>query len=172
MRLLIALLITASSMLSATTLVEDLRLRKRFGIGAGVAGQLAMMGVEADVNISENASVGAGAGTGIDYSTSFVKVRSYLSGQWVSPYLAVAVARWWSSGIRALTVRPSVLANKFLEPGQNLNKGFDMWIVSPGFGVQFMHPTGLSFYAELEYLFKVPNFVNGTYAGLGILWYF
>lgn len=156
----------------ALTMVEDLRLQKRFGIGVSAAGQLAMMGVEIDVNFSEFLSVGAAVGTGIDYSTSFLKTRYYLSGQWVSPYFAAALARWWSSGTRETSLRPSVLANKFLEPGQNLRQGFDIWIISPSFGVQFMHSTGLSFYAELEYFFKLPSFVNGTYAGMGILWYF
>jgi hypothetical protein len=172
MRKIMILLCLAASLSHASTSVEDLRLRKRFGIGASGAGQLAMLGVEIDVNLSEEMSLGAGAGTGLDYSTAMVKLRYYLSGQWVSPYFAAALARWWSSGTRETKVRPSVLANKFLDPGQNLTRGFDIWIVSPSFGVQFMHHTGLSFFAELQTLFKIYTLANGTYAGVGLIWYF
>lgn len=152
--------------------VEDMRIERRFGFGASAGGQLSMMGIEMDINCSENFSVGAGLGTGVDYSTSMVKAKYYISGQWVSPYLAASLARWWTDGTLENLMRPNVLANKFLDPGQNLRNGFDIMIFSPSFGVQFMHSTGLSFYFELQYLFKLMNFAHGTYAGGGMLWYF
>ncbi len=162
----------ASSVALGTTRVEEQRLSKRFGVGASAGGQLAMLGVEMDVNFTESWSIGAGVGTGIDYSTLMLKSKLYISGQWVSPYFGVTLARWWSDGTKESQIGPSVLKNKFLDPGQDLAQGFDILIVSPSFGVQFMHSSGLAFYAELEYLFKLPLLQNGTYAGGGILWYF
>lgn len=152
--------------------VEEMRLERRFGFGACGGGQLSMMGIEMDINLSETMSMGGGFGTGVDYSTAMVKARYYISGQWVSPYLSASLARWWTDGTSERNIRPSVLANKFLTPGQDLSNGFDITLFSPAFGVQFMHHTGLSFYFELEYLFKLVDLANGTYAGMGMLWYF
>ena len=156
----------------ATTKVEEMRLDRRWGFGASAGGQLSMMGVETDVNVNEAFSISAGLGTGVDYATNMLKFKYYVSGQWVSPFIALAVARWWTENSLEPGVRPSVLANKFLDPKDNLKNGFDIWLLSPSFGVQFMHSTGMSFYFELEYLFKLPNFAHGTYAGGGLLWYF
>src|SRR4051812_49308480 len=67
--------------------LEDLKMRKRFGLGMSAAGPLSMVGIEADVNITEDFSVSGGIGTGIDYSTFMVKGRYFLLGEWVSPYI-------------------------------------------------------------------------------------
>jgi hypothetical protein len=152
--------------------LEELRMAKRFGLGISAAGPLSVMGIEIDFNISENFSISGGIGTGLDYSTFMVKGRYFLLGESVSPYIGASIARWFSSGTSAKAVSPSILANKFLEPGTDLTQGFSVWILSPSIGVQFMHQLGFSFFAELQYMFKLVNFANGTYAGLGMHWYF
>jgi hypothetical protein len=152
--------------------IEDLKMRKRFGVGVSAAGPLSMLGIEFDVNLSEEFSLSGGIGTGLDYNTTMLKGRYFLLGEWVSPYLALGVARWWTRGTKGTDVTPSVLANRFLEPGQDPRRGFDIVMLTPAMGVQFLHPMGLAVFAEIYYLFKLVDFSNGTYAGMGLHWYF
>lgn len=152
--------------------LEELKMQKRFGIGVSAAGPLSVMGVEVDVNVSESISVGGGVGTGLDYSTFMIKGRYFLMGEWVSPYAALGFARWWTDGTKQTQLGPSVLVNRFLDAQYDYSKGFDIFMVYPGVGVQFMHPLGVSFFAEIQYLFKLMDFASGTYAGLGMHWYF
>lgn len=159
----------------ATTRVahlEDFRMMHRFGVGFSAGGALAVLGIEADVNLTEQLSISGGLGTGLDYSTFMVKARYFLLGQSVSPYVAASFGRWWTSGTKDKNLSPSVLANKFLGPGYDATNGFSVYMVSPIIGVQFMHTMGFAISAELQYLFKLFDFSNGTYAGLGMHWYF
>ncbi len=152
--------------------LEDLKLRKRFGLGVSAGGPLALFGAEADVNLTEDVSLSAGLGTGIDYSTFMVKARYFLLGEWVSPYIGGGVARWWTDSLKDSRVSPAVLANKFLRPGEGGVNGFSAWIVYPCIGVQFMSRMGFEVFAEVHYLFRLFSMSNGTYAGMGMHWYF
>jgi len=149
-----------------------LKMQRRFGAGISVGGPLAYFGLEADVNVSEDFSLSGGLGTGLDYSTFMVKARYFLMGEWVSPYVAVSFARWWTGGTDVRSVSPSALQNRFLEPGQNLAQGFSVYLIAPTIGVQFMHKLGFAVSAELMYLFKLFGFESGTYGGLAAHWYF
>jgi hypothetical protein len=144
----------------------------RFGIGVTAGGALAVLGGVADVNITENFSLGVGFGTGLDYSTCMVQGRYFLLGEWVSPYVGLSFARWWSDGTAATSVGPGILANRFLGPGYDLTQGFSVFLLAPALGVQFMHPMGFAISAEIQYLFRMVDFANGTYAGLSAHWYF
>lgn len=170
-RVLTALLLLSTFAFAATEQMEELKMKKRFGAGLSAAGPLSVLGIEADVNLTENISVSAGLGTGMDYSTMMLKAKYYLLGESVSPYFAAGIARWWTDGTNEKNIGPSVLANKFLEQS-DYSKGFNVWMLYPAVGVQFIHPLGFSIYAEAQYLFKMFNFANGTYAGLGVYWYF
>ena len=163
---------SAAALATPSMELEELRLQKRFGVGLSAAGPLSLFGVEADANLTEEISFSLGIGTGLHYSTFMAKVRCFLLGEWVSPYLSLGVARWWTSGTQEKKVSPSVLANKFLPPGYDLRKGFNIFMLVPAVGVQFMHPMGLAFFAEVQYLFKLFDMSNGTYAGMGIHYYF
>ena len=154
-----------------TTYLEDLKMRKRFGIGVTAAGALSVLGVEIDINLNENLSIGGGIGTGLDYSTLDIKGKYYLLGESVCPYFSMGLARWWTNGTKAKTIGPAVLANKFLDT-RDYSNGFSVWILYPAVGVQFFHAMGFSVFAEVQYLFKLFNFSNGTYAGMGVYWYF
>lgn len=175
MRYFLAICLLSSSLVSLAateTTVEELKVNRRFGVGFSAGGPLSILGLEVDVNFSPELSVSGGFGTGIDYSTMMVKAKYYLPGAWVSPYAAVGMARWWTGGTLEKSLSPSVLRNRFLSDGANPALGFDYWLVYPALGVQFMHSTGLAIYVELQYLFKLVTFANGTYAGLGMHWYF
>ena len=152
--------------------VDELKMQKRFGIGLSAAGPLAVMGIEADVNFTADFSISGGLGTGLDYSTFMVKGRYFLPGSWVSPYVAAGVARWWTDGTKETSVGPSVLRNKFLDAGYDATNGFDVWILYPALGVQWMLPVGAAFFIEAQYLFRAFTFSSGTYAGAGMHWYF
>lgn len=171
-RILIVLFLVGSFSASAALHIGDLKMRKRFGVGVSGGGPLAMLGLEFDVNVSEEFSLSGGVGTGLQYNTSMLKGRYFLLGEWVSPYLALGIARWWSNGTRASDIGPSVLTNKFLGPGIDPRLGFDVVMLTPTLGVQFMHPMGIAVSAEIMYLFRLVNFANGTYAGLGMHYYF
>ncbi|MFM8270544.1 MAG: hypothetical protein ACKN9V_10180, partial [Pseudomonadota bacterium] len=112
-----------------------------------------------------------GLGTGFDYSTLAVKGRYFLLGDQVSPYFLLGLARWWSQGTTQQNIGPSVLKNVFLD-GADPRNGFSIWTLYPGIGVQFIHDSGFSLYLEAHYLFKIIDFSNGTYAGMGASWFF
>jgi len=152
--------------------LPDLRMEKRFGFGFSAAGPLSLLGMEFDINLSENVSIGAGLGTGLDYSTMMVKARYFLLGKSVSPYFGAGLARWWSQGTSESNLAPSILATKFLPADANPEDGFNVFLVYPVIGVQFMHPMGLAVFAEIQYFFKLMTLANGAYAGLGMHWYF
>ncbi len=172
MKTIFTLFCLASTLLLATTeKLEEIKMKKRFGVGLSAAGPLSVLGLEADINLTESISISAGLGTGMDYSTMMIKGKYYLLGDQVSPYFAAGIARWWTDGTNEKNIGPSVLANKFLEQA-DYSKGFNVWMFYPAVGVQFIHPLGFSIYAEAQYLFKMFNFANGTYAGLGVYWYF
>lgn len=152
--------------------LAEIRMEKRFGVGLGAAGPLSVLGVEGDVNLTEVFSVAGGIGTGLDYSTFMAKGRYFLLGKSVTPYFGAGIARWWTMGTKETKLKPSVLANKFLSPADDPSQGFSIFLFYPLVGVQFLHPSGFSVSAELQYLFKLMNFANGTYAGLGVHWYF
>jgi len=174
LRLGLLLCLLAAPVFAATSslTLDELKMQKRFGIGLAAGGGLAVMGLEVDFNLTETFSMTGGIGTGVDYSTFNVKARYYMPGKWVSPYIGAGFARWWSGGTDAKQIGPSVLANKFIDPGQDLRQGFSVFILYPTLGVQFMHAMGFSVSGEVMYLFKVPDFANGTYAGLSAHWYF
>ncbi len=156
----------------AASSLQQMKLAKRFGVGVSAGGPLAIFGVEADVNVTEELSITGGLGTGLNYSTFMLKGRYFLMGDWVSPYLGMAIARWWTDGTTATSIGPSVLTSQFLGAGYDYTKGFSVFLLSPAVGVQFMHPMGFAINAELQYLFRLFDFSNGTYAGLSAHWYF
>ena len=151
--------------------LEELKMKKRVGLGVAAAGPFAVLGVELDINVTEELSIGGGLGTGLDYSTFVIKGRYFLLGERFSPYLAAGLARWWTDGTSETNVGPSLLKNKFLS-GNNYQEGFNIWLLYPALGIQYLHPTGVAIYAEIQALFKLPTLANGTYAGLGALLYF
>ena len=163
---------TSLSFASPSERLEGLKMARRFGVGVSAGGALAVFGVEADVNVTESISISGGLGSGIDYSTLMLKGRWFLMGEWVSPYLGMGLSRWWTDGTAEKNIGPSVLVNRFLDGVSDYSNGFSVWIVSPTLGVQFMHPKGFAISAELQYLFRLFDFSNGTYAGMGVHWYF
>jgi hypothetical protein len=169
--ILLGSLFLGSLLHGAETKIEELKMKKRFGLGVAAAGAYSVMGVEADVNINENVSVAGGLGTGLDYSTFTLKGKYYLLGQRVSPYFGLGLARWWTDGIKDTNIGPSLLKNKFLS-GSDYIQGFNVWMLYPAIGVQYLHPMGIALYAEIQALFKLPTLANGTYAGLGAMVYF
>lgn len=152
--------------------LQDLRLQKRFGVGIAAGGGVAMFGIEVDVNLTEDYSLSGALGTGIDYSTFAIKGRYFLLGREFSPYLGLGFARWWTNGTQERNVAPAILKNEFLADEKDFADGFSVYILYPAFGVQFLHQSGFSMSAELQYMFRMFNFSNGTYAGLSAQWYF
>lgn len=178
--LLTALLVTGTAFAApearetreASSALQAMKLARRFGIGFSAGGSLAVLGVEADVNLTKDFSLGLGVGTGLDYQTVMLKGRYFLLGEWVSPFLGVSVARWWSDGTTATGIGPGILSDQFLGAGYDLTQGFSVFLLSPSIGVQFMHPMGFAISAELQYLFRLFDFSNGAYAGMAAHWYF
>ena len=151
--------------------VDELKMKKRVGLGVVAAGPFSVFGLELDINVTEEFSIGGGLGTGLDYSTFVLKGKYYLLGERFSPYVGGGLARWWTDGTSETNVSPSVLKNKFLS-SSDLRDGFNIWLLYPALGIQYLHPMGFALYAEVQALFKLPSLANGTYAGLGALLYF
>lgn len=161
----------ACSFGGATGFLEEFKQERRFGAGFSVGGALSAVGIEIEFNLKPEFSLIGGIGSGFDYSSFAVKGRYFLLGDQVSPYFFAGFARWWSQGTTQTDIGPSVLKNVFLSE-VDPRSGFSVWTVYPGIGVQFLHDSGFSVYLEAMYLFKLLNFSNGTYAGLGASWFF
>lgn len=167
--LLIVWVLSTSAM--AEVSLPDMRMEKRFGVGISAAGPLSLLGLEIDINLSEDVSIGGGIGTGMDYNTFMVKGRYLLLGKSVCPYFALGFARWWTDSTDTKRLSPGLLREEFLSPDTDLSKGFSVFLLYPALGVQFLSPLGFAVYAEAQYLFKLFSFANGIYAGLGFQWY-
>jgi len=163
--------LTAASSAGQNSL-ETLKMEKRFGIGVVAGGPLSIFGIEIDINISEDFSLSGGIGTGIDYSTLALKGRYYLLGRSVSPYVGFGVARWWADSLKSADLAPALVSNNFLGDGFKPEDGLNLFLLYPVLGVQYLHPMGIEFSAEVMYLFKLLNFANAAYAGVGVHWYF
>lgn len=151
--------------------LDDLKMKRRFGIGLAGGGSLAILGIESDINLLPEWSLSIGLGTGIDYSSFSVRTKIYLPGEWVSPYLGAGVARWWSDGTTVQRFSPSMLHNQFLD-GANPESGFNVWLVYPMAGVQFMTRYGFAVYAEFQYFFRLFTMASASYGGAGFHWFF
>lgn len=151
--------------------LEDQKMKHRFGIGLAGGGSLAILGLESDINLLPEWSVSVGLGTGIDYSSFSLRTKLYLMGEWVSPYVGAGVARWWSDGTNVTRFSPSMLHNQFLD-GANPSDGFNVWLVYPVAGVQFMTQWGFAVYAEYQYFFRLFTLASASYGGAGFHWYF
>jgi hypothetical protein len=149
----------------------DLRMQKRFGIGFGAAGPLAVFGIEADFNITEQISATVGFGTGVDYTSWMAEARYFLFDHWISPYLGVGLARWWTDGTKEKRLGPSALTQNLLPGGTNPENGFSLFMFYPALGVQLYHPMGFALSAEIEQLFRLFSLGNATYGGLSFHWY-
>lgn len=169
--ILIVLGIWICSISGAASFLEEFKQERRFGAGFAVGGPLSAVGIEIEFNIEPEFSLSGGIGSGFDYSSFAVKGKYFLLGDQVSPYFFAGFARWWSQGTTQTDIGPSVLKNVFLS-GEDPRNGFSVWTLYPGIGVQFLHDTGFSVYLEAMYLFRLLNFSNGTYAGLGASWFF
>ncbi len=154
------------------TALEILKTKKRFGLGLSVGGGYGIMGLEGDINVMPELSISIGWGTGIDYSSFNVKARYFLLGEWVSPYLGLGFAHWWSDGKGDRNVAPTLLRNKFLSSVDDPSQGYSIFMGYPCVGVQFLHHSGFSFSAEVMALFKLFGLANGTYASASAHWYF
>lgn len=152
--------------------VARARSRHPVGLGISAGGPLSIVGVELDVNVMPELSVGVGYGTGIDYQTLMSKARFFLLESWLAPYVGGGLARWWTGGTKEKRLAPAVLANKFLTSADDPAAGFDAWLLYPCVGLQLLHRTGFAVFAELEYLFRLPALGHGLYAGTGLHWYF
>lgn len=168
---LLVVLVVLPKTITAAIEVEDLKMKRRVGLGLTAAGPLSVLGLEVDINISEKVSLSMGLGTGLDYSTFAVRGKYFLMGEKFSPYIGGGLARWWTDGTSETNLGPSILKNKFLS-GNDFSNGFDVWMLYPTVGIQYMNPTGFGLYAELQALFKIPSLANGIYSGLGALIYF
>lgn len=154
------------------TSLETLKMDKRFGIGVAAAGPLAIFGLEIDINVTEDFSLSGGLGTGMDYSTMAVKSRYYLLGKNVSPYIGLGMARWWSSTVASRDLAPSFFAKHFLPDDFVPQNGFNVFMIYPVLGVQYLNVMGIEFSAEVMYLVKLMNMASSPYAGAGVHWYF
>jgi hypothetical protein len=170
MRMLVLFFLLVARVCQAGFL-DDFKNERRFGAGVGVGGPLSALGLEIEFNIKPEISIAGGLGTGGDYSSLAVKGKYFLLGDQVSPYFLFGLSRWWSQGTTQSDIGPAVLKNIFLE-GADPRNGFSIWTMYPGVGVQFIHDSGFSLYLEAHYFFKIPNFANGTYAGMGVSWFF
>lgn len=152
--------------------IAQIREERRFGVGASLGGGLGVVGFEVDVNINDWLSLTGGYGAGIEFHSWTVKARALLPGAWVAPYAAFGVGRWWAGPTGESRPGPGLLAGRLLAPGEDAAQGFDVVLVYPAVGVQWMLPSAFSFYAEMQCLFRMFSLRNAFYLGAGAHMYF
>jgi hypothetical protein len=156
---------------------SDIKLDHRFGAGLMVAGQAGLMGVSIDLNFNPFFSTTAIIGTGYDFSSLGFKAQYYILGTSVHPYIGAGYAYWWASpGITNIkNSYPGLIDSSLLSEEQIINafaNGFNLHLIYPTFGVQFIHDSQFSLAGEIMYLFDITDFSGSPYFGISSHYYF
>jgi hypothetical protein len=157
----------------------SLRRERKVAVGVSVAGPLAVLGGNLELNFDPQWGIMGGFGTGFSYQTWTFQVKRVLAGEYLLPYLAGGIARWYtttpSNGRISDNVQPSYL-QRFLSDSEKESGQFSKILLYPAFGLQYMQLSGdyagLSVYAEVCLLLNVGDMESAPTGTLGMLYYF
>ncbi len=156
-----------------------LRKERRVAIGASAAGPLGVLGANLELSFNPRWSIMAGYGTGFTYQSWTFQVKRVLAGEYLLPYLAGGIARWYTTtpGKEPISkeTQPGYL-EKFLSNTEKERGEFSQVLIYPAFGLQFIQLSGdyagLSVFAELVMLLDVGDFEAAPTGTVGMLYYF
>lgn len=157
----------------------SMRKDRRVAIGFSAAGPLGVLGANLELNFNPRWGIMGGYGTGFTYQTWMFQVKRVLAGEYLLPYLAGGVARWYtttpSNGPVTRDAQPAYL-EKFLNNREKETGEFSQLLIYPAFGLQYMQLNGdyagLSVFAEVVMLLDIGDFEAALTATVGMLYYF
>ena len=161
---------------STSTKMRELR---RVGVGLGVSGLYGTTGLGLDLNFTSTNTIQTAFGIGDRYQTFHVQYKRYIGGESFSPYVGAGYARWYSAGGESSAYNsstPKFLSEKFLTAEERLSGEFQVNMLFPSVGVQFLKLNGdwagMGLFAELVMLIDIEGLVSAPTGGLGLYYYF
>jgi len=157
----------------------SLRKERRVAVGFSAAGPLGVLGGNLELNFNPRWGVMAGYGTGFSYQTWTLQVKRVLAGEFLLPYLAGGLSRWYTTtpgkGPVSKDLQPGYL-ERFLSDTEKQSGEFTQLLVYPAFGLQYIQLNGdyagLSVFAEVCMLLGLDDFEAAPTATVGMLYYF
>ncbi|MCH2533216.1 MAG: hypothetical protein MK008_02105 [Bdellovibrionales bacterium] len=161
---------------STSTKMRELR---RVGVGLGVSGLYGTTGLGLDLNFTATNTIQTAFGIGERYQTFHIQYKKYVGGESFSPYVGAGYARWYSVGSEKSSYNsstPKFLSEKFLTAEERLSGEFQVNMLFPSVGVQFLKLNGdwagMGLFAELVMLIDIEGLVSAPTGGLGLYYYF
>jgi hypothetical protein len=156
----------------------SLRKTRRVGVGVSGAGPLGMMGANLELNFTPKWGLMTGFGTGMTYQSYTFQVKRVLAGEYLLPYLAAGVSRWYTTSEgrgKINNIQPAFL-ERFMTPEEKDKGEFSEILLYPAFGLQYVQLdgnfAGYSMYAEMLMLVNLENFESAPTGTVGFLYYF
>lgn len=161
---------------SSSSRMRELR---RVGVGLGVSGLYGTTGLGLDLNFTSTSTIQTAFGIGDQYQTFHLQYKHYVGSQSFSPYVGAGYARWYSVGSEKSAYNsstPKFLSEKFLTSEERLSGEFQVNMLFPSVGIQFLKLNGdwagMGLFAELVMLIDVEGLVSAPTGGLGLYYYF
>lgn len=145
-----------------------------FGMGLVGAGAYGIFGGELRLGFGNEWEMGAGIGTGLNYSTWAVNSRFYFFDGEINPFAEFGYANWTlrrlsSNGEKP---KPHFIASRFFEDKGTYRLGATRNLLYPGIGVLYQNPSGIAFLFQLQYFINIKNTNGALYGSLGAFYYF
>lgn len=158
---------------------NDMRARRRVGIGTQAVGALGLGGIIVELNFNDRSGIVGGFGGGSPaFQAWTVQYKRVLAGEWLLPYMSAGFARWNNfeprPGIAEST--PGILEERLMSQSDKQKGVINEYLLYPAFGIQYFQLSGewagFSMFAEFDILFDVVDFVAAPTGALGISYYF
>lgn len=161
----------------------DLRLRRKVGVGATLAGTTGAYGALIELNFAPENSILVGFGGGPHYSSLAFGVKRFLgsmeNGAVINPYVGVSYAHWFSNAGGAGSMAsstPAFLANRLLSTEEKNTGKFEKSLLIPALGLQYFQLDGaykgLGVFVEADILIDASDPSPIPTGGIGSVFYF
>jgi hypothetical protein len=161
----------------------DLRLKRKVGIGAAVAGAVGVYGGLIELNFAPDDSVVTGFGGGPRFNSFMFQWKHLLgnteSDGFIHPYLGFGYSRWFSvSGNNSSMAKttPSFLGSRFLSEEEKITGRFEKNLLIPSLGLQYFQLDGeyrgLGVFVEVDVILETSDLSPVPTGGVGTIYYF
>jgi len=157
---------------------QNLRKRRRVGLGIATSGIYGALGANMELNFTPSTGVILGFGLAKGYQTFSFQVKKIIGGNSFMPYISGGYAQWYTTGIPSInfkTSSPSILSEKFLSNNEKKN-GFQEHLLFGSVGIQYLQLKapyqGTSVFGEVTLIVDVDDVVIAPLGSLGLSFYF
>jgi len=141
-------------------------------MGSTIGGPGGILSLQADFPFLQRYSVHLGAGSGLYFDSYYLTFRAYLREHKFSPYAGLGVGRW--QGVQSpekLAQNLPLTKNLGLVKESGNEAHANLHVVPLALGLHFLAESGLSMFAEFEFLLSLRNARVSPYGALGFQWY-